>query len=149
MIKATGYIMRRNMDNKVNRRAGYVLNAQPLQDLILQASQTVLQDDTGVRMACLSSFDRRVFGTYIGPAFLLNMTVDHAFDYDDGLRALFCNGTVKGEPLQGRFGYPTFFHVKTCPSVVTNCKGASQDPGQFDDIKKANGIAILATRAYS
>merc|ERR1739845_148101 len=108
------------MDNKVNRRDGYALNAQPLQDLILQASQTILQDDTGVRMACLSNFERRVFGTYIGPAYLENMTVKKASDYDDGLRAMFCNGSAKVEPLQVSFGYPVYYPVSSCPGVVTN-----------------------------
>eukprot|EP00928_Gymnodinium_smaydae_P041553 TRINITY_DN28105_c0_g1_i1.p1 TRINITY_DN28105_c0_g1~~TRINITY_DN28105_c0_g1_i1.p1 ORF type:complete len:444 (-),score=26.73 TRINITY_DN28105_c0_g1_i1:74-1405(-) len=146
MLKATAYIIRQYEDNMLNRRPGTLLNSGPIVKLILEASQAILQDDSGVRVSCLGGWSLYFWGTYIGPAWIANMTMNISSDYDDSLRAQWCRSGNK-RPLLVRFGYPVYYQISGCPAQVNpSCNGLSVFSGDIGGPKSSIGFATYAVR---
>eukprot|EP00928_Gymnodinium_smaydae_P041554 TRINITY_DN28105_c0_g1_i2.p1 TRINITY_DN28105_c0_g1~~TRINITY_DN28105_c0_g1_i2.p1 ORF type:complete len:360 (-),score=27.56 TRINITY_DN28105_c0_g1_i2:74-1153(-) len=125
---------------------GTLLNSGPIVKLILEASQAILQDDSGVRVSCLGGWSLYFWGTYIGPAWIANMTMNISSDYDDSLRAQWCRSGNK-RPLLVRFGYPVYYQISGCPAQVNpSCNGLSVFSGDIGGPKSSIGFATYAVR---
>ena len=91
MMKATGYILRHSIDGNINRRNGYRLDADRLEQFILRDSQAILQDDTGLLASTMEGWNFTFFGSYVGPALLQDREVPLKVDYDDSLHSMMCS----------------------------------------------------------
>lgn len=145
MLKATAYIVRQYQDSMINRRPGTLLNADPIVKVIVEASQAILQDDTGVRASCLAGWSLTFWGNYVGPAFIQNMTMNISSDYDDSLHSQWCH-SAQHRPLPVRFGYPMFYLMPGCPNQYNHACAGFSVGGPPGPIQTTKGFAIYAVK---
>jgi len=104
MIKAAEYDIKRFGHEGRAANETFRVDARPLIKFILSASSAVMQDDTGIRIGCTSSWKKTFFGKYIGPSELLDLDTDRFEMFDVDLRAEMCNNQATFRNLPTRWG---------------------------------------------
>jgi len=150
MLKATGYVLRRHVDLEYNKRSGVTLHPDPITKFILNSSDVIFQDDSGIAASCLQDWSVSLYGNYGGPASLTDVPLDMKTDYDPTLHFMMCNQHVTRYPLPVHFGYPFFYSVHACPQEQNlQCREVPREPKKgwsITDPTWSKGNALLATR---